>query len=167
MLDGIDPIPEHDRRGTPRDLFWTWSAPNCKFATLLVGVLPVAIFGGGVWPSIVGLVLGTAFGAVMVGILSSGPRFGIAQLVQVARQLRPCGQPPASSSQLHQCRARVVRGEYAQCHVRSGHTQRGAVPGCVPVVIALQVGLACCGLAVISRFTRLVAPALTCISSWS
>lgn len=82
MLDGIDPIPEHDRRGTPRDLFWTWSAPNCKFATLLVGVLPVAIFGGGVWPSIVGLVLGTAFGAVMVGILSSGPRFGIAQLVQ-------------------------------------------------------------------------------------
>ncbi|GAC1317516.1 MAG: cytosine permease [Chloroflexota bacterium] len=43
----------------------------------------MAVFGGGFWPSIVAVVLGSALGAVPLAILSTwGPKFGVPQLVQ-------------------------------------------------------------------------------------
>jgi nucleobase:cation symporter-1, NCS1 family len=44
---GIELIPEQERHGRPLDLFWTWVSPNLEFATVFVGVIPVAFFGGG------------------------------------------------------------------------------------------------------------------------
>jgi nucleobase:cation symporter-1, NCS1 family len=80
---GIEFIPEHERHGRPLDLFWTWTSPNLEFATVFVGVIPVAFFGGGFWPTALALVLGTGLGSLTHGILSSwGPRFGVPQLVQ-------------------------------------------------------------------------------------
>jgi nucleobase:cation symporter-1, NCS1 family len=80
---GIEMIPEGERHGRPLDLFWTWMSPNLEFATVYVGVLPIAVFGGGFWLTALGVVLGTALGATTHGILSSwGPRFGIPQMVQ-------------------------------------------------------------------------------------
>lgn len=80
---GIEYIAEEERHGRPLQLFWTWSSPNFEFATVYVGVLPVVVFGGGFWLTVVGLVLGTALGAVTHGLLSTfGPRFGVPQLVQ-------------------------------------------------------------------------------------
>src|SRR4051794_3139562 len=80
---GIEMIPEGDRHGRPRDLFFTWMSPNLEFATVYIGVLPIAVFGGSFWLTALGVVLGTALGALTHGILSSwGPRFGVPQMVQ-------------------------------------------------------------------------------------
>jgi nucleobase:cation symporter-1, NCS1 family len=80
---GIEFIPERERHGRPLDLFWTWTSPNLEFATVFVGVIPVAFFGGGFWPTALALVLGTALGSLTHCVLSSwGPKFGIPQMVQ-------------------------------------------------------------------------------------
>ncbi len=72
-----------ERHGRPIQLFWTWMSPNFEFATVYVGVLPIVLFGGGFWLTVVGLVLGTALGAVTHGWLSTfGPRYGVPQLIQ-------------------------------------------------------------------------------------
>ena len=79
---GIEAIPSNRRHGSPWQLLSTWSAPNLEFATVFVGVLAVGIFGLSIGWAIVALVLGTAFGALTQGILSTwGPREGLAQLV--------------------------------------------------------------------------------------
>jgi purine-cytosine permease-like protein len=80
---GIEYIPAAERHGRPRQLFWTWNSPNLEFATIYVGVLPIVLFGGGFWPTVIGLVIGTALGSLTLGILSTwGPRFGVPQMVQ-------------------------------------------------------------------------------------
>jgi nucleobase:cation symporter-1, NCS1 family len=80
---GVEFIALDERHGTPRQLFWTWNSPNWEFATMFLGVLPITVFGGGFWPTIVAVILGSALGAAAVGILSTwGPKFGIPQLVQ-------------------------------------------------------------------------------------
>jgi NCS1 nucleoside transporter family len=80
---GIEYIPENERHGRPSDLFWTWMSPNLEFATVFVGVIPVAFLGAGFWPTVVALILGTGLGSLTHGILSSwGPKFGIPQMVQ-------------------------------------------------------------------------------------
>ena len=80
---GIEFIPERERHGRPLDLFWTWMSPNLEFATVFVGVIPIAFFGGGFWPTALALVLGTALGSLTHAVLSSwGPKFGIPQMVQ-------------------------------------------------------------------------------------
>jgi NCS1 family nucleobase:cation symporter-1 len=80
---GIEYIPTAERHGRALQLFWTWSSPNFEFATVYVGVLPIVTFGGAFWPTVLGLVLGTALGSVTHAILSTfGPRYGVAQLIQ-------------------------------------------------------------------------------------
>src|SRR5215467_2158415 len=80
---GIEYIPEKERHGTPLKLFWTWMSANLEFATIFVGVLPVAFFGMGFADAAIALVLGTALGSITHGILSSwGPKFGVPQMVQ-------------------------------------------------------------------------------------
>src|SRR5437763_1282601 len=80
---GVEFIPLGDRHGRPLDLFWTWMSPNLEFATLFVGVIPVAFFGGAFWPTALALVLGSALGSLTHGVLSSwGPRYGVPQMVQ-------------------------------------------------------------------------------------
>jgi len=79
---GIEYIAESERHGSPLQLFWTWMSPNLEFATVFVGILPIAIFGGGFWPTVIGVVLGSALGSITHGLLSAmGPRFGVPQLV--------------------------------------------------------------------------------------
>src|SRR5437764_3201286 len=80
---GVELISEHERHGRPLDLFWTWMSPNLEFATVFVGVIPVAFFGGGFWPTALAIVLGSGLGSLTHAVLSSwGPRFGIPQMVQ-------------------------------------------------------------------------------------
>ena len=80
---GIEFIPVRERHGRPLDLLWTWISPNLEFATVFVGVIPVAFFGGAFGLTCVALILGTALGSASHAILSSwGPRFGIPQMVQ-------------------------------------------------------------------------------------
>ncbi len=80
---GIEFISAQERHGRPLDLFWTWMSPNLEFATVFVGVIPIAFFGGGFWPTALALILGSGLGSVTHGVLSSwGPKFGIPQMVQ-------------------------------------------------------------------------------------
>jgi purine-cytosine permease-like protein len=164
VLDGIEPISAAERRGAPRDLFWTWSAPNWKFATMFVGVLPVAVFGGGFWPTVMALVLGSAFGAATVAVLSSwGPRFGIAQLVQSRAAFGYHGNRiPATlnavSAGVGWFAVNTLTAAFALVTLIGLPCQL-----ILPTVVVVQVTLACCGLAAISRFTRLVAPGLTVV----
>ncbi|MEN3342366.1 MAG: hypothetical protein V7644_1770 [Actinomycetota bacterium] len=80
---GVEFIPAEERHGRPLDLFWTWVSPNLEFATVFVGVIPVAYFGGAFWLTCIALILGTALGSASHAILSTwGPRFGIPQMVQ-------------------------------------------------------------------------------------
>src|SRR3954468_5618269 len=80
---GVEFIPLGDRHGRPLDLFWTWMSPNLEFATVFVGVIPIAFFGGAFWSTALALVLGSALGSLTHAVLSSwGPRFGVPQMVQ-------------------------------------------------------------------------------------
>ncbi|HEY8738208.1 MAG TPA: cytosine permease, partial [Candidatus Dormibacteraeota bacterium] len=80
---GVEYIPERERHGRPIQLFWTWMSPNMEFATVFVGVLPIAFFGGGFWPTAFGVILGTLLGSITHGVLSAmGPRFGVPQMVE-------------------------------------------------------------------------------------
>jgi NCS1 family nucleobase:cation symporter-1 len=79
---GAEFIPLGDRHGRPLQLFWTWTSPNLEFATVFVGVLGVAAFGLSFWQATLAIVLGTAVGAVSMGVLSArGPSHGVPQMV--------------------------------------------------------------------------------------
>jgi purine-cytosine permease-like protein len=71
---GIELISGRERHGRPFDLFWTWTSPNLEFATVFVGVIPVAFFGGGFWPTALALVVGIGLGSLTHGVLSSWGR---------------------------------------------------------------------------------------------
>jgi nucleobase:cation symporter-1, NCS1 family len=80
---GVEFIPAAERHGRPSQMLWTWASPNLEFATIFVGVLGVAIFGGSFWVVALACVVGTALGAISHGVLSSwGPKFGVPQMVQ-------------------------------------------------------------------------------------
>jgi NCS1 family nucleobase:cation symporter-1 len=79
---GAEFIPLGDRHGRPLQLFWTWTSPNLEFATVFVGVLAIALFGLSFWQAVLAIVLGTAVGAVSMGVLSArGPSHGVPQMV--------------------------------------------------------------------------------------
>ncbi|HYZ03128.1 MAG TPA: cytosine permease, partial [Candidatus Binatia bacterium] len=80
---GIEYIPSGERHGRPVQMFWTWMSPNLEFATIFVGVLGTAIFGGSFWVIALAVAVGSALGALTHGVLSSwGPKFGVPQMVQ-------------------------------------------------------------------------------------
>jgi NCS1 nucleoside transporter family len=80
---GIEYIADDERHGRPLDLFWTWMSPNLEFATIFVGVIPVALLGGSFWTGVAAVVVGTALGSLTHAVLSSwGPKFGVPQLVE-------------------------------------------------------------------------------------
>jgi NCS1 nucleoside transporter family len=80
---GIEYIPDSERHGRPLDLFWTWMSPNLEFATIFVGVIPVALLGGSFWTGVAAVVVGTALGSLTHAVMSSfGPKFGVPQLVE-------------------------------------------------------------------------------------
>jgi NCS1 nucleoside transporter family len=80
---GVEYIPERERHGRPLNLFWTWMSPNIEFATIFVGVLPIAFFGMGFWDAALAIVLGTLVGSMSHAVLSAfGPKFGVPQMVQ-------------------------------------------------------------------------------------
>ncbi|AXI79704.1 purine-cytosine permease family protein [Peterkaempfera bronchialis] len=77
---GIDPIPDEDRHGSAKDLFWLWFGSNLTFTFVINGALAVA-FGLSFWAATAAVVLGgLAFFAVSAAGLS-GIRTGTATLV--------------------------------------------------------------------------------------
>jgi NCS1 nucleoside transporter family len=77
---GIDPIPDEERHGSAKDLFWLWFGSNLTFTYVINGALAVA-FGLSFWQATAVVVLGgLAFFAISAAGLS-GVRTGTATLV--------------------------------------------------------------------------------------
>ncbi|MFJ8676051.1 purine-cytosine permease family protein [Streptomyces sp. NPDC093589] len=77
---GIDPIPDDERHGSAKDLFWLWFGSNLTFTYVINGALAVS-FGLSFWQATAVVVLGgLAFFAISAAGLS-GIRTGTATLV--------------------------------------------------------------------------------------
>ncbi|MDT9687220.1 cytosine permease [Streptomyces sp. P9(2023)] len=77
---GIDPIPDVERHGSAKDLFWLWFGSNLTFTYVINGALAVA-FGLSFWQATAVVVIGgLSFFAISAAGLS-GVRTGTATLV--------------------------------------------------------------------------------------
>jgi nucleobase:cation symporter-1, NCS1 family len=77
---GIAPISENQRYGTPRRLFTVWFAPQINMAGMFTGTLAI-VLGLGFWLGLLAMVIGTVLGSLVVAYLSTwGPRTGAGQL---------------------------------------------------------------------------------------
>ncbi|MEU0375017.1 cytosine permease, partial [Streptomyces sp. NPDC006283] len=77
---GIDPVPDEERHGSAKDLFWLWFGSNLTFTYVINGALAVA-FGLSFWQATGVVVLGgLSFFAISAAGLS-GVRTGTATLV--------------------------------------------------------------------------------------
>ncbi|MGX1025985.1 cytosine permease [Streptomyces sp. SAI-097] len=72
---GIDHIPEHERRGRPRQLFSVWAAANVNYLSLVTGGALI-LMGLTPWQALAVIVVGNLFW-LLTGLLSlSGPAAG-------------------------------------------------------------------------------------------
>ncbi|MEO8897251.1 MAG: cytosine permease [Candidatus Dormibacter sp.] len=167
---GVEFIPPAERHGRPSQLFWTWTSPNLEFATVFVGVLPIVTFGGGFWPTVLGLLVGTALGSATHGILSTfGPRFGVPQLIQSRGAFGFVGNLlPATLNALTSGAGWVavnsVSGAFA---IRTFAMQVGwSVPSlwlALLIVVAVEVSIAFVGYNMVHRFEKVVFPFLALV----
>ncbi|MEU0273598.1 cytosine permease [Streptomyces sp. NPDC006307] len=77
---GIDTIPDEDRHGSPKDLFWLWFGSNLTFTYVINGALAVA-FGLSFWQATAVVVIGGLAFFVVSAAGLSGIRTGTATLV--------------------------------------------------------------------------------------
>ncbi|WP_067181477.1 purine-cytosine permease family protein [Microtetraspora niveoalba] len=72
---GIDHIPEHERYGRPRDMFFVWAGANVNYLSIVLGG-SLVLLGLDIWQSLAVILLGNLFW-VFNGILAvSGPVSG-------------------------------------------------------------------------------------------
>ncbi|MEW1747652.1 purine-cytosine permease family protein [Streptomyces angustmyceticus] len=73
---GIDPVPDAERHGSPRSLFWPWAASGLSLLSVAYGVYLMGL-GLGPWQTIVTGALGYVLSFVLVGLVSvAGARTG-------------------------------------------------------------------------------------------
>ncbi|MET9438560.1 cytosine permease [Streptomyces sp. NPDC006551] len=77
---GIDPIPDTERHGSAKDLFWLWFGSNLTFTYVINGALAVA-FGLSFWQATAVVVIGGLFFFAISAAGLSGVRTGTATLV--------------------------------------------------------------------------------------
>ncbi|WP_066383409.1 purine-cytosine permease family protein [Neobacillus mesonae] len=79
-------IPLEERRGKPKELFFTWYAANTVSTTLVTGALAIVI-GLNFWWAALSIILGHALGAIVMALHSAqGPKLGIPQVMQSRAQ---------------------------------------------------------------------------------
>ncbi|NJP91867.1 thiamine permease [Nonomuraea sp. FMUSA5-5] len=75
--NGINAVPERERHGRPRDLFWPWAGSNLSLFGVAFGVYVVGL-GLGVVPAIVTGAVGYALSFLLVGLVAiAGTRSGV------------------------------------------------------------------------------------------
>jgi len=169
---GIEYIPDSERHGNPIQLFWTWMSPNMEFATVFVGVLPIAVFGGGFWPTVFGVTLGSLMGSITHALLSTmGPRFGVPQMVEGRASFGFFGNfLPAGLSWLTASFGwfivNSVSGTFALVtltSVVSNHSASLDFRIAFVIVVVAQVLIAFIGHNMIHQFERIIFPYLTAV----
>ncbi len=79
---GIDAIPDAERHGSPRDLFWIWFAANISVLSVTYGGFLVIFYGLNLWQAIVATLVGVIVSFLLVGFISlAGKRAGAPTLV--------------------------------------------------------------------------------------
>ncbi|MFD3418954.1 purine-cytosine permease family protein [Streptomyces decoyicus] len=74
--NGIDPVPDAERHGTPRSLFWPWAASGLSLLSIAYGVYLMGL-GLSPWQTIVTGALGYVLSFLLVGLISvAGARTG-------------------------------------------------------------------------------------------
>ncbi|WP_366301822.1 cytosine permease [Pseudomonas atacamensis] len=82
----IDFIPESERHGRPRSLFFVWFGANANITTVAAGVLPISL-GLNLFWSALSILIGSLIGAIFMASHSAqGPRLGIPQMIQSRAQ---------------------------------------------------------------------------------
>jgi nucleobase:cation symporter-1, NCS1 family len=77
---GIAPIADDQRYGSPLRLFTVWFAPQINMTGLFTGTLAI-VLGLGFWLGLLAMVIGTVLGSLVVAYLSTwGPRTGAGQI---------------------------------------------------------------------------------------
>ena len=168
---GVEYIPDRERHGSPIQLFWTWVSPNMEFATVFVGVLPIAVFGGGFWPTVLGVTIGSLMGSITHAILSTmGPRFGVPQMVEGRASFGFFGNfLPAALSWLTASFGwfivNSVSGAFALVTLASVLNKSWVLSFAVAfaVVVVVQVIVAFIGHNLIHSFERIIFPYLTIV----
>ncbi|MFD1814505.1 purine-cytosine permease family protein [Rhodococcus gannanensis] len=161
---GNEPVPADQRHGSPRGLFWTWTAPNLEFATIFVGVLSVLYFGLSFWQALAAMALGNLLGAAAHFVLSArGPLHGAPQMVLGRLGFGYRGNMLPSAFMTVMCGI----GWFATNSI-SGAFALSTLFGVEPVlalllVVAIQTVLAFFGHNFVQRFERLVAPVLAVV----
>src|SRR4051812_23031202 len=75
--NGINKVPESERRGRPSGLFWPWAGSNLSLFGVAFGVYIVGL-GLGVFPAIITGVIGYALSFGLVGLVAiAGTRSGV------------------------------------------------------------------------------------------
>lgn len=75
-----------ERKGNPKELFFTWFAASTVSTTLVTGALAIVI-GLNFWWAGLSIILGHAIGAAIMALHSAqGPKLGIPQLIQSRAQ---------------------------------------------------------------------------------
>ncbi|UKY53977.1 purine-cytosine permease family protein [Streptomyces inhibens] len=74
--NGIDPVPESERHGTPRSLFWPWAASGLSLLCVAYGIYLMGL-GLNAWQAIVTGAIGYVLSFLLVGLISiAGARTG-------------------------------------------------------------------------------------------
>ncbi|MFD7923006.1 purine-cytosine permease family protein [Streptomyces sp. NPDC059740] len=82
---GIEPVPDSERHGRARQMFWTWFAANISLLGLPLGATLVAFRGLNIWQAVVVAIIG-AFGSfALVGALSIAGKRGGAPALTLSR----------------------------------------------------------------------------------
>ncbi|MEE4021871.1 cytosine permease [Gordonia sp. PKS22-38] len=161
---GNEQIPLEARHGTPRGLFWTWTAPNLEFATIFVGVISVLYFGLSFWQAVAAMALGNLLGAAAHFLLSAeGPLHGVPQMVLGRLAFGYRGNVIPATFMAVMCGV----GWFATNSV-SGAFALSSLFGMTPlvglvVIVVLQTSFAFFGHNLVQRFERIAAPILAVI----
>jgi NCS1 family nucleobase:cation symporter-1 len=80
--NGVNPVPEDERRGTPRGLFAIWFSWNVSILGVSYGIFVYGV-GLSAWQAIAAGLLGYVLSSALVGVLAvGGPRTGLPTLTQ-------------------------------------------------------------------------------------
>lgn len=82
----VEPIPDSERHGRPRDLFTLWFSANMQVTTIVTGAVLILVGLPLLW-ALVAIVIGNLIGAIFMAYHSAqGPIIGIPQMIQSRAQ---------------------------------------------------------------------------------
>ncbi|MFE9646516.1 cytosine permease [Streptomyces sp. NPDC006365] len=93
---GIDHIPDAERHGRPRELFWVWFAANITYLYFVLGGV-VLLLGLTLWQSVLVLVVGNLYWVGVGTLAVSGPPSGTPSVVVTRAMYGVRGNRPLSA----------------------------------------------------------------------